>query len=123
LSRRDVWHTEVNEDVVKALGHLLQKSARNLGVRRVFREIDWDENLLRLGVNITDVNTTLVGEENPIALLPSMSAFVSSSIFAQLKVISQFGCGSGVPGGSSLRSSEGSVRCKAPAPAPISTAT
>lgn len=65
---------------MKTLGHLLQESARDLDVGRVFREIDWDENLLRLGVDITNINTTLVGKENPIALSPSLSAFISSPI-------------------------------------------
>lgn len=50
------------------LGDLLQESSSNFLVRGVLLEIDWDEELLSFLVDIADVNTTLVGEEDPIAL-------------------------------------------------------
>jgi len=63
-----VRHTEVNQDIVQALGHVLQESSSNLVVGRVLREVDGDEQLLSLSIDITDVDTTLVCEENPVAL-------------------------------------------------------
>lgn len=32
-------------------------------------EVDGDKKLLRLGIDIADINTTLVGEQNPVALI------------------------------------------------------
>ncbi|KAI6762873.1 hypothetical protein HG530_008853 [Fusarium avenaceum] len=59
---------EVDKDVVDTLGNLLEESSGNLLVGGVLGEVDGDQELLSLGVNITDINTTLVGEENPVAL-------------------------------------------------------
>jgi len=59
---------EVNEDIVHTLGDLLQESGSNLLVRRELLEVDGNEKLLSLLVDITNVNTTLVGEEDPITL-------------------------------------------------------
>jgi hypothetical protein len=59
---------EVNKDVVNALGNLLEKSSSNLLVGRVFSEVHRDQELLSLSVNIADINTALVGEEDPVAL-------------------------------------------------------
>jgi hypothetical protein len=59
---------EVDKDVVDTLGNLLEESSGNLLVGGVLSEVDGDQELLSLGVNITDINTTLVGEEDPIAL-------------------------------------------------------
>jgi hypothetical protein len=53
---------------VDTLGNLLEKSSGNLLVGGVLSEVDGNQELLSLGVNITDINTTLVGEEDPVAL-------------------------------------------------------
>lgn len=60
---------EVNEDVVNTLGNLLEESGSNLLVGRVLLEVDGDQDLLSLSIDITDVDTTLVGEEDPVTLL------------------------------------------------------
>jgi len=59
---------EVDEDVVNALGDLLEESGSNLLVGRVLGQVDGNQELLSLGVDIANVNTTLVGEEDPVAL-------------------------------------------------------
>ena len=51
-----------------ALGDVLQESGSNLLVRGVLGEIDGDEKLLSLLVDITDIDTTLVSEEDPVTL-------------------------------------------------------
>ncbi len=61
---------EVDEDVVDALWHLGQEGGCDLLVGWVLGEVDWDQELLGLLVNITDINPTLVGEKNPVTLLP-----------------------------------------------------
>lgn len=53
---------------MNTLRDLLQESGSNLLVGRVFLEVDGNEKLLSLLVNITNINTTLVGEEDPITL-------------------------------------------------------
>lgn len=53
---------------MNALGNLLEKSGGNLLVRGVLGEVDGDQELRGLGVDITDINTTLIGEENPVTL-------------------------------------------------------
>jgi hypothetical protein len=53
---------------VDALRDLLQKSRGNFIVGRELGEVDGNEKLLGLLIDITDVDTTLVGEEDPIAL-------------------------------------------------------
>ena len=40
----------------------------DLFVAGVFAEVNRNEELLRLGINITDVDTTLVGEQDPVSL-------------------------------------------------------
>ena len=50
------------------LGDLLKESSSDLLVGGVLSEVDGDQELLSLSVDITDINTTLVGEENPVAL-------------------------------------------------------
>jgi hypothetical protein len=60
---------EVNEDVVNTLRNLLEESGGNLLVGRVLREVDGDQDLLSLSIDITDIDTTLVSEENPVTLL------------------------------------------------------
>jgi hypothetical protein len=59
---------EVNEDIVNTLGNLLQEGGSDLLVRGVLLEVDGDEKLLSLLVDITNINTALVGEEDPITL-------------------------------------------------------
>lgn len=50
------------------LRNLLQQSCSKLLVRRILGKVNWDENLLSFGIDITNINTSLVCEENPIAL-------------------------------------------------------
>lgn len=59
---------EVDQNIVDTLGDLAQESLGDLLVGGVLLEVDGNEQLLSLGVNITDVNTTLVGEEDPVTL-------------------------------------------------------
>jgi hypothetical protein len=59
---------EVNQDVVNTLGDFAQQSGGNLLVGGVLLEVDGNQKLLSLGVNITDIDTTLVGEEDPVTL-------------------------------------------------------
>jgi len=59
---------EVNEHVVDALGHLAEQALCDLLVAGVLAQVHRDQELLCLGINITDINTTLVVEENPVAL-------------------------------------------------------
>ena len=59
---------EVNEDIVDTLRNLLQESGGDLLVRGELLEVDRNEKLLSLLVNIANINTTLVGEEDPITL-------------------------------------------------------
>ena len=65
---------EVNEDIVHTLGNVLQKGGRNLLIGGVVLQVDGDEELLRFGIDITHVDTTLVGEENPVTLTVSTSS-------------------------------------------------
>lgn len=60
---------EVNKDVVDTLGDLLEESGSNFLVGGVLLEVDGDQQLLGLSIDITDIDTTLVGEEDPVALL------------------------------------------------------
>jgi hypothetical protein len=53
---------------VDTLGHLGQQGGGDLLVGGVVLEVHGDEQLLSLGVNITDVDTTLVGKEDPVTL-------------------------------------------------------
>jgi hypothetical protein len=48
--------------------NLLQEGSSNLLVRGVLGQINGDQNLLSLLIDIANVNTTLVGEEDPVAL-------------------------------------------------------
>ena len=59
---------EVDKDVVYTLGDLLEKGSGNFGVRWVFRFFNRNEKLLGLCVDITDIDTTFVGEQDPVAL-------------------------------------------------------
>jgi hypothetical protein len=53
---------------VHALGHLLEQGGCKLGVGRILGQVDGDEELLCFGINVTDVDTALVCEEDPVAL-------------------------------------------------------
>lgn len=53
---------EVDQDIVDALWDLLEQSRGQLGIGGELLEVDWDQNLLGFGVNITDVDTTFVCE-------------------------------------------------------------
>jgi imidazole glycerol phosphate synthase subunit HisF len=53
---------------VDALGHLAQQSGGDLLVGGELLQVDGNEELLSLGVDITDINTTLVVEEDPVTL-------------------------------------------------------
>ena len=55
------------------LGDLAQQGAGDGLVGRVVLEVDGDEKLLSLLVNITYIDTTLVGEEDPVTLERSVS--------------------------------------------------
>lgn len=51
------------------LGNVLEKCCSNFVVGRIFAQVDRNEKLLGLGVDITDINTTLVREQNPVTLV------------------------------------------------------
>lgn len=59
---------EVDKDVVNTGGHLAEEALGDLLVAGVLLEVDGNQELLSLCVNITNLNTTLVVEENPVAL-------------------------------------------------------
>jgi hypothetical protein len=50
------------------LGNLLQERGSDLLVRGVFLKVDRDEELLGLLIDIANIDTTFVGEEDPITL-------------------------------------------------------
>jgi hypothetical protein len=58
---------------VDTLGDLAQQGAGDGLVGRVVLEVDGDKKLLSLLINITDIDTTLVGEEDPVTLERSVS--------------------------------------------------
>lgn len=51
-----------------ALRDVPQKSGSNLLVGWVLLEVDRNEELLGLGIDIADINTTFMCEENPVTL-------------------------------------------------------
>lgn len=59
---------EVNEDIVNTGGHLAEETLGDLLVAGVLLEIHGDQELLGLCVDIANLDTTLVVEENPVAL-------------------------------------------------------
>jgi hypothetical protein len=59
---------EVDKDVVDTAGDLAEQALGDLLVAGVLLEVHGDQELLGLSVNITDLDTTLVIEENPVAL-------------------------------------------------------
>lgn len=50
------------------LRDLLEESACDLLVRGVLLQVNGDEKLLSLLVNVSNIDTALVGEEDPITL-------------------------------------------------------
>lgn len=59
---------EVNQNVVKTLRNLAQQASGDLLVGGEVLQVDGNQELLGLSINITDINTTLVVEKNPITL-------------------------------------------------------
>ena len=59
---------EVHKDIVDTFGDTLQQSGGKLFIGWVFGEVDWDKDLLGLGIYIANVDTTLIGKENPVTL-------------------------------------------------------
>ena len=59
---------EVDEDIVHALWHLLQQGRGDLFIRWILVEVNRDEELLSFCVDIADIDTALVGKEDPVAL-------------------------------------------------------
>lgn len=59
---------EVDEDVVDTLGDLVQEGLGDFLVGGVVLQVDGNEQLFSLSVDITNVDTTLVGEEDPVTL-------------------------------------------------------
>ena len=66
---------EVNKDVVDTGGHLAEEALGDLLVAGVLLEVHGDQELLSLSVDITDLDTTLVVEENPVALNFELAGF------------------------------------------------
>lgn len=53
---------------MNTLWNLLQESRSDFIVRRVFGEVNGDENFLGFCIDITNIDTSFVCEENPITL-------------------------------------------------------
>jgi hypothetical protein len=66
---------EVDKDVVDTGGHLAEEALGDLLVAGVLLEVHGNQELLSLSVNITDLDTTLVVEENPVALNFELAGF------------------------------------------------
>jgi len=58
---------------VDTLWHLLQQCRGDLFVRGVILEVDGNEQLLSLLINITNIDTTFMSEENPVSLKRKVS--------------------------------------------------
>jgi hypothetical protein len=59
---------------VNTLGDLAQQSSGDLLVGGVLLEVDGNQQLLSLGIDIADINTTLVVEEDPVTLECAISS-------------------------------------------------
>lgn len=59
---------EVDEHGVDPLGNVLEECCGDFLVAGVLAEVDGNEELLGLGVNIADVDSSFMVEEDPIAL-------------------------------------------------------
>lgn len=53
---------------MNTLGHLLEQAGSQFLVGGEFLEVDGDQNLLGLCINISNIDTTFVSEQNPITL-------------------------------------------------------
>ena len=51
-----------------AFRNLLQQRSGYFGVRGILGEINGNEKLFGFSIDITDIYTTLMGEQNPVAL-------------------------------------------------------
>ena len=51
-----------------AFRNLLQEGCRNFLVRRVLGKVDGDEDLLGFGIDIANIDTSLVCKEDPVTL-------------------------------------------------------
>lgn len=71
---------EVNQDIVDTLGHLVEQGLGNLLVGGVVLQVDGDEQLLSLSIDITNVDTTLVGEEDPVTLSYQLARSIMSAV-------------------------------------------
>jgi hypothetical protein len=65
---------------VYTLGNLLQECGGDLLVRGVLLQVDGNEELLSLLVDVTDINTTLVGEEDPVTLSGQVSGEIGNRL-------------------------------------------
>ena len=59
---------EIDEDIVDTFRDLFEECRGELFVGGELLQVDGDEDLHSFGVNIADIDTALVCEENPIAL-------------------------------------------------------
>jgi hypothetical protein len=59
---------EIDEDIVNTFGDLFEECGGEFFVGGEFLQVDGDEDLHSFGINVADIDTALVCEENPIAL-------------------------------------------------------
>jgi hypothetical protein len=59
---------KVNQDRMHTLGNVLEEACSDLLVAGILAQVDGDEHLLSLGVDIANLNTTFVVEEDPVSL-------------------------------------------------------
>lgn len=71
---------------MNALRDVLQESGGNLLIRGILRKVDRDKKLLGLGIDITDIDTTFMGEKNPVALMQSSAISVSSVLCVYVRM-------------------------------------
>jgi hypothetical protein len=71
---------EVDKDIVHALRYLLQQGRGDLFVGWIVGEVNRDEELLSFSVDITDVDTAFMSEEDPVALLVERSVEVKATM-------------------------------------------
>ena len=71
---------EVNQNIVDTLRHLVEQGLGDLLVGGVVLQVDGDEQLLSLSVNVTDIDTTFVGEEDPVTLSHELAKSIMSAL-------------------------------------------
>ena len=59
---------EVDQDVMDAVRNLLQQCSGYFGIRWILGQVNGNQKLLSFSIDITDIYTTLIGEENPVTL-------------------------------------------------------